>query len=87
MSASVGWPLTGPLTQSTWPTGRPLWYTSVYTELGAFSILLFNFELKLIPGNSRNSINFEKSYKINRNSDENNLYIKNDQKNMKNPNM
>ena len=31
--------------------------------------------------------NFEKSYKINRNSDENNLYMKNDQKYKTNTNM
>ena len=43
-----------------------------------------NLIIKLIP---KIQSNFEKSYKINRNSDENNLYMKNDQKNMMNPNM
>ena len=37
--------------------------------------------------NSENYKNFENSYLLNRNSDENNLYMKNDQKNVKNPNM
>ena len=37
--------------------------------------------------NPENQINFENSYKINRNSDEKDLYMKNDQKNITNPNM
>ena len=46
-----------------------------------------NFEIEINQEIPENHLNFEKSYKINRNSDENNLYMKNDQKNMKNPNM
>ena len=61
---------------------------SGYTLLGTRSnLVLNNFELKIIPENPEIQINFEKSYKIIRNSDEKDLYMKNDQKDVTYPNM
>ena len=52
----------------------------------AYSALCI-IRIYLIPENPEISLNFEKSYLLNHNSDENNLYMKNDQKNETNPNM
>ena len=78
-----------PWTATSAPLGPTvsLCYPFGYTELGTRSNFSLIFELKLNPENPEIQINFEKSYKIIRNSDEKDLYMKNDQENETNPNM